>query len=62
MLYYTQNIDGIIVCLLTLLTLWQPFKLLSVPQQQRVQLTPMTGRFYFIFSVAFLATIWIPLP
>lgn len=60
LLYQAQILPGLILMLVTGIVLWQPLKLLNAPQQQRIRLTPLTGRFYFIYSVAYLATIWIP--
>jgi 1,4-dihydroxy-2-naphthoate octaprenyltransferase len=44
--------------LATVLALWQPVKLLRCNTQQRAQLTRLTGRFYFIYSTAFLIILW----
>lgn len=60
LLYQADILHGLVLLLVTVLSLWQPLKLLHAPQQQRYQLTPLTGRFYFVFSVAYIATIWIP--
>ena len=60
LLYQAEILPGLILLLITVVVLWQPFKLLNAPKKQRIYLTPLTGRFYFIYSVAYLATIWIP--
>jgi 1,4-dihydroxy-2-naphthoate octaprenyltransferase len=49
-----------LLLLVTLLALWQPLKLLKVPAEQRARLAPLTGRYYFIFSIAYLITLWLP--
>ncbi len=61
LLFSAGKLDGVILILVTTLVLWQPFKLLHTSRQQRIHLTPMTGRFYLIYSIAYLATIWLPL-
>lgn len=62
LLYQTGKLNGVVFLLITLLVLWQPLKLLHSPHSQRDRLTPLTGRFYFIYSLAYIATIWFPLP
>ncbi len=60
LLYQADILPGLILVLVTGIVLWQPLKLLNAPKQQRINLTPLTGRFYFIYSIAYLITIWIP--
>ncbi|MDM8564365.1 prenyltransferase [Candidatus Halobeggiatoa sp. HSG11] len=62
LLYQANILHGIILILITMLVLWQPLKLLNTAKKQRYRLTSLTGRFYFIYSVVYIATIWIPLP
>jgi 1,4-dihydroxy-2-naphthoate polyprenyltransferase len=62
LLYQAHLLHGIVFLLVTLLVLWQPLKLLRAPKPQRYRLTPLTGRFYFIYSTIYIATIWMPLP
>ncbi len=61
LLYQAQYLNQLILLLVTALVLWQPLKLLKAPKQQRMRLTPLTGRFYLVYSIAYIATIWIPL-
>ncbi len=61
LLYQANILHGVVLLLVTALALWQPLKLLHLPQPQRVRLTPLTGRFYLIYSLAYIATIWMPL-
>lgn len=44
--------------LLALLALSSPLKLLNKAADQRKQLVPLTGRFYFVFACTYLVTIW----
>jgi len=60
LLYQAQILPGLILILVTGVVLWQPLKLLNASKQQRIHLTPLTGRFYFLYSTAYLLTIWIP--
>jgi 1,4-dihydroxy-2-naphthoate polyprenyltransferase len=60
LLFQVGYLNHIILILLTMLVLWQPFKLLHAPKTERRPLTPLTGRFYFIFSIAYLVSIWFP--
>lgn len=60
LLYQADMLNGVVLLLITTLVLWQPLKLLHAPKQQRLNLTPLTGRFYFIYSIAYITTIWIP--
>lgn len=60
LLYQIGSLSGVVILLVTIIALWQPIKLLKVPHAQRLRLTPLTGRFYFIYSVAFLITLWEP--
>lgn len=62
LLYKAGLLHGMILLLVTVFALWQPLKLLKLPQRQRTHLTPLTGRFYFIYSLAYITTIWFPLP
>lgn len=59
-LFQAQILEGIGLLLLTILALWQPLKLLGAIHSQRARLTLLTGRFYFVYSLAFLTTIWLP--
>lgn len=60
LLYQAAMLPGVSLLLITLLVLWQPFKLLHAPAAMRQRLTPLTGRFYLVFSAAYLATLWMP--
>ena len=60
-LFQAEILTSFILIPITLIVLWQPIKLLQAPKAQRVLLTPLTGRFYFFFSLAFLTSIWLPL-
>ena len=60
LLYQMGSLSGVVILLVTSLALWKPIKLLKVPHSKRILLTPLTGRFYFIYSVAFLFTLWEP--
>ncbi|MBE9562049.1 MAG: prenyltransferase, partial [Proteobacteria bacterium] len=62
LLYQADILHGIILISITILVLWQPLKLLNTAKKQRYRLTVLTGRFYFIYSIVYIATIWIPLP
>lgn len=62
LLYQADILHGIILISITMLVLWQPLKLLNTAKKQRYHLTTLTGRFYFIYSIVYIATIWIPLP
>ncbi|MFK5968558.1 MAG: prenyltransferase [Candidatus Marithrix sp.] len=62
LLYQVKMLHGVVLLLITMLVLWQPLKLLNSPQPQRYRLTALTGRFYFIYSITYIATIWMPLP
>lgn len=46
--------------LLALAFLWLPMQLLAAPPERRVALPPLTGRCYFLFSLFFVAALWIP--
>jgi 1,4-dihydroxy-2-naphthoate octaprenyltransferase len=46
--------------LLALAFLWLPMRLLAAPPAQRASLTPLTGRCYLLFSLVFVASLWIP--
>lgn len=59
-LYQAGILPGLLLLLVTAVVLWQPLKLLNAPRQERTPLTPLTGRFYFIYSSAYLFTIWLP--
>lgn len=61
LLFQANMLTNIMLIPITLIVLWQPIKLLHAPRPQRMPLTPLTGRFYFFFSLAFLASIWLPL-
>jgi 1,4-dihydroxy-2-naphthoate polyprenyltransferase len=60
LLFHAELLAHIQIIFITLVVLWQPLKLLHAPKPQRVSLTPLTGRFYFFFSIAFFASIWLP--
>jgi 1,4-dihydroxy-2-naphthoate octaprenyltransferase len=60
LLFQAEILNHFLLIPLTLIVLWQPIKLLQAPRSQRRLLTPLTGRFYFIFSLAYLASIWLP--
>lgn len=60
LLFQAEILNHFILIALTLIVLWQPFKILRAPEPQRKRLTPLTGRFYFVFSVAFLTSVWMP--
>jgi 1,4-dihydroxy-2-naphthoate polyprenyltransferase len=60
LLFQAGYLGNIILIPVTLIVLWQPLKLLHAPRPQRLSLTPLTGRFYFFFSIAYLASIWFP--
>ena len=60
LLYQAEILPGLGLLLVTVIVLWQPLKLLNAPQNQRIPLTPLTGRFYLSFSLAYIITIWIP--
>jgi 1,4-dihydroxy-2-naphthoate polyprenyltransferase len=59
-LFQADIVNHFILIALTLFVLWQPLKLLRAPKPQRELLTILTGRFYFVFSLAFLTSIWLP--
>jgi 1,4-dihydroxy-2-naphthoate octaprenyltransferase len=61
LLFQANILPGLLLVLVTILVLWKPFKLLNTQPKQRYRLTPLTGRFYFIFSIAYITTIWMPL-
>jgi len=60
LLYRAGLLQDILLLLITALVLWQPLKLLHAPAARRQRLTPLTGRFYLIFSMAYLLTLWLP--
>ena len=60
LLYQAEILNRVILLLVTVVVLWQPLKLLNAPKQKRFKLTPLTGRFYLIYSFTYIATIWIP--
>lgn len=55
-LYLDGLLPGVLVLLLTLVALWQPLRVLHQPV--RTRLPPLTGRFYFLFSMTFVASLW----
>ncbi|HHI76486.1 MAG TPA: prenyltransferase, partial [Gammaproteobacteria bacterium] len=57
-LYLGGLLPGVLALALTLPALWQPLRLLQAPPQRRQALTPLTGRLYALFSLAFLAGVW----
>jgi len=60
LLYQAGILAGLGLLLVTVIVLWQPLKLLHAPHKQRSSLTPLTGRFYLIYSFAYLVNIWMP--
>ena len=60
LLYRAGLLQDILLLLITALVLWQPLKLLHAPAARRQRLTPLTGRYYLIFSMAYLLTLWLP--
>lgn len=62
LLFWGHKLPSLLLLMMTALALWTPLKLLNAPQTQRRILTPLTGRFYLIFSIAYFATIWMELP
>jgi 1,4-dihydroxy-2-naphthoate polyprenyltransferase len=60
LLFQAGILGNFILIPISLLVLWQPIKLLHAPRAQRLPLTPLTGRFYFFFSIAYLISIWLP--
>lgn len=62
LLFQSGMLDGVVLLLVTVIVLWQPMKLLHASRVQRTRLTALTGRFYFVYSLVFLVTIWFPLP
>jgi len=62
LLYQAGLLQGVWLLLVTALALWQPLKLLRAPPAMRHRLTPLTGRLYLLFSLAFIASLWGALP
>ncbi|KHD11054.1 hypothetical protein PN36_07655 [Candidatus Thiomargarita nelsonii] len=62
LLFWANMLPSLLLLMMTALALWTPLKLLNAAQRQRRILTPLTGRFYFIFSIAYFVTIWMDLP
>ncbi len=62
LLYRAGLLQGLWLLLVTALALWQPLKLLRAPAGKRHRLTPLTGRLYLLFSLAFIASLWGSLP
>ena len=60
LLFQAGMLPAIWLLPVTVLVLWQPLKLLHAPAHLRTRLTPLTGRFYLVFSLAYLATLWLP--
>jgi len=58
LLYQAGLLQGVWLLLVTALALWQPLKLLRAPPAMRHRLTPLTGRLYVLFSLAFIASLW----
>lgn len=58
LLHFQGLLQGIWLLLATALLLWQPLRLLQAPAGERRRLTPLTGRQYALFSLAFLASLW----
>jgi len=61
LLYQAKILNGVVLLLVTIIVLWQPLKLLRASKKNRNQLAPLTGRFYLIYSIAYITTIWLPL-
>jgi len=59
LLYQIDLLNYPLLILVTVFALWQPVKILNAPNQQRQQLAPLTGRFYFIYSAMYLLIIWL---
>jgi len=62
LLYLGSLLPSIAGLLLSALVLASPLKLLAASLPDRQKLTPLTGRFYLIYSVLFIATIWLSQP
>lgn len=62
LLYQAGLLQGIGLLLVTALALWQPLRLLRAPRSRRQRLTPLTGRLYLLFSLAFIGSLWGALP
>jgi 1,4-dihydroxy-2-naphthoate octaprenyltransferase len=62
LLYQAGLLQGLWLLLVTAIALWQPFRLLRSPPGMRQRLTPLTGRLYLLFSLAFIGSLWGALP
>ncbi len=62
LLYQAGLLQGVWLLLVTAVALWQPLKLLRSPPSLRRRLTPLTGRLYLLFSLAFIGSLWGALP
>jgi len=60
LLYQADMLNRVTLILVTVIVLWQPLKLLHAPKQQRFHITSLTGRLYFVYSLAYIAAIWTP--
>ena len=58
LLFQAGILYDLLLILVAILALWQPIRTLHSQRVKRQQLTPLTGRFYFIFSIMYLLTIW----
>ncbi len=58
LLFQAGILYDLLLILVAVLALWQPIRTLHSQRIKRQQLTPLTGRFYFIFSIMYLLTIW----
>ncbi len=62
LLYQSGYLTFLPLLLLTAIALWQPLKLLKCPAWQRIHLTRLTGRFYFVYSLVFMISLWSDMP
>jgi len=62
LLYLSDLLNGVITLMLSAFVVFQPLKLLTASHRERQRLTPLTGRFYFVYSSVFIATTWLPRP
>ncbi len=62
LLYRAGLLQGLWLLLVTAVALWQPLKLLRAPPSLRRRLTPLTGRLYLLFGLAFIGSLWGALP
>ncbi len=57
-LYSAGKLNSVVLILVSSIALWQPLKLLNTSEKQRMNLTALTGRFYFVYGFAYLTTIF----